>query len=1008
MSFIVGTVSAPLQLDTRPFARGINRSRTMGNSFVTDITRTLQGFGQGLTNAGEKLTKYITLPIAAASVAVFKFGKDFEYELSKVTGLVGISQAQVNEWGKDILSLSPQIGKAPKELAEALFFVTSAGIKGAEAMNVLEKAGMASAAGLGETKVVADLVTSAMNAYGVENLSASKATDILTAAVREGKAEASELAATMGQVLPLASELGVSFDQVAATQAAMTRTGTGAAEAATQLKGILAGLIKPSKQAEDQLAAMGTSATEMRKKIREEGLLKALMDLRTMTNKYGEEAMARVFPNIRALMGVLDLMGSNLEDNKKVFESVANSTGVLDEAFKAATDTVQFKWDAALSQIKATAIKFFDVLKISLVPILEKFSTVLGFVADKLSGLPIGQQQVIVGFTLLAGVIGPVLITIGVSFTALIAIIGGFIDAIVTIGGVITAIGAPALAIIAAAIPVLIAEITVIIGVIAGLIASFIHLFNTNKEFKTNVLNTWTSIKNNAIIIFEEIKKVAILAMQKIKDFWERHGDDILKYVEIAWYGVLFIVENAMELIKDAVIIGMAIIQGDWEKAHDTLKDTSEKIFSKIIDIISVLLGILKNKISEKFEEIKIMINEKINDIKNSIYNKFEEIKEDIRNKLIQIKNNISNKFDEIKENIVNKLIEMKSSILEWFSNMPEMIKQKLIGWKNAITNWMIKQNAENIKQFSIWRENITEWFNSIPEKMNKYLNKWKTTIKNKFKEMKDAIKAKLIDWGLSITLWFAGIPGKMKKSFKSWWSTLKKEFDNAKKLIKEKLNSWWASIKSWFSSIHKRKEIKNAGKNMINEVSKGNKEKKKDFMDKLGKLIVDVLEWAAKFAFIAAVAAGREIIKRLLKGIRETDFKKIGANIVQGIIDGIYSMGKSLGGAANWIAGKITDYLPRSPAKIGPLKNLNKLNFAGPIKESLKNAEKEIEKSFLGNFVIGGAMNPMLNNLMPSNTSNSAIFSNNNFNFHGIQDVVGFMDEMQNVMRRYGGKFYA
>ena len=157
---------------------------------------TFQSFGRTMANFGANLTKYVTVPLAGAAVAVFKFGKDFEKELSKVVGLVGVSRDQVDAWGKDILELAPELGKAPRELADALFFVTSAGIRGAEAMEVLEMAGKASAAGLGETKTIADLVTSAMNAYGKENLSAAQATDIVTAAVREGKAEAAELAAT--------------------------------------------------------------------------------------------------------------------------------------------------------------------------------------------------------------------------------------------------------------------------------------------------------------------------------------------------------------------------------------------------------------------------------------------------------------------------------------------------------------------------------------------------------------------------------------------------------------------------------------------------------------------------------------------------------------------------------------------------------------------------------------------------------------------------------------------
>ena len=330
----MGTVSAPIEANTRPFQLGLNDARRMGNNFISQIGDSVKSIGKSMTTLGASFTKAITVPIAGASVAIFKFGKDFEKEISKVVGLVGVSSDTVEAWKNDILKMAPDVSKTPNELADAMFFVTSAGLRGAEALDVLRTSARASAAGLGETKTIADLVTSAMNAYGSENLSAAKATDIITAAVREGKAEAFELAASMGQVLPLASELGVTFDQVAATQASMTRTGTDASEAATQLKSIMAGLIKPSKQAEAQLAAMGTSSSEMRKKIKEDGLLSALIDLREMTNKYGEEAMARVFPNIRALMGVLDLMGSSLEANKVTFDKVANSTGILNDAFK--------------------------------------------------------------------------------------------------------------------------------------------------------------------------------------------------------------------------------------------------------------------------------------------------------------------------------------------------------------------------------------------------------------------------------------------------------------------------------------------------------------------------------------------------------------------------------------------------------------------------------------------------------------------------------------------------
>ena len=56
--------------------------------------------------------------------------------------------------------------------------------------------------------------------------------------------------------------------------AAMSRTGTNAAQGATQLNSILSGLLKPTKQAEDALNLMGLSSAGLKQQIKDEGLLK--------------------------------------------------------------------------------------------------------------------------------------------------------------------------------------------------------------------------------------------------------------------------------------------------------------------------------------------------------------------------------------------------------------------------------------------------------------------------------------------------------------------------------------------------------------------------------------------------------------------------------------------------------------------------------------------------------------------------------------------------------------
>jgi TP901 family phage tail tape measure protein len=346
----VGNLEAGLGLNTRPFDKGLANARA-----------SMLRAGQAMKAAGRKLTLGVSLPLIAAGGGAIKLAANFEKSMSKIEGLVGIAADKVRAFRSDVLRLAGETARAPQELADALFFVTSAGLRGADAIAVLEQSAKASAAGLGETKVVADLVTSAVNAYGIANLTASQATDTLVAAVREGKAEATELAQSMGQVLPIASALEVGFDQVGAAVAAMTRTGTNAATASIQLRQILASILKPTQQAEDALKTMGTSGAELRKQLREKGLISVLGFLREQMES-NEQAMAQVFPNIRALSGALDIMGANAADNIGIFRRMKDNTGALDNAFGAASKTVSFQWNQTLAELKKTGIELGETL----------------------------------------------------------------------------------------------------------------------------------------------------------------------------------------------------------------------------------------------------------------------------------------------------------------------------------------------------------------------------------------------------------------------------------------------------------------------------------------------------------------------------------------------------------------------------------------------------------------------------------------------------------------------
>ena len=375
-------------------------------------SRSLDDFSKSAKETGRKLSRRLTLPLIGAGAAAIKSAADFESSMTKIQSLVGLSADTVQGFTEDVRRLSGETAQAPKDLADAMFFITSAGLRGAAATETLEAAAKAAAVGLGETATIADLATSALNAYGEANLSATSATDVMVAAVREGKLEASELASSMGRVLPLASAMGVEFNEVGAAFAALSRTGTNASEAATQVRGILSSLLRPTKQARDALSGMGLSAENLREQLRQKGLLATLKTL-AKEFKGNEAAAASVFGNIRALSGVLDLMGANVATTEKIFANMTDTTGALSDAFEAQSDKAAFKLSQSMANLKGAFIDIGNVLIPIVVPVIENLTGLVKTLADGFGKLPSPIQKTAVAMAAMAAAAGPLIYTAG-------------------------------------------------------------------------------------------------------------------------------------------------------------------------------------------------------------------------------------------------------------------------------------------------------------------------------------------------------------------------------------------------------------------------------------------------------------------------------------------------------------------------------------------------------------------------------------------------------------------
>lgn len=409
---------ASLYVEIGADTSGLSRGLKDAEGQLQGTQGRLDRAGRNLQSVGKTMTAAVTLPLVAVGAAALKTAVDFDTSMSRIQGLVGLSASEVSSMREEVLRLSGETTRPPQELAEALFFITSAGLRGSAALDVLESSAKAAAAGMGTTADVARTVTAAVNAYGPDVLDAARATDILVATAREGNLSATELAGSLGQVLPIASQAGVGLEEVGASVAFLTRSGGSASERVTQLNALLTSLYAPTAEASRVLREAGVSTTELQRTLDEDGLVAALELVQGAAGGSSTE-FRKLLGSEEAMRAGLGLLNGDADAVAETFERVKNSSGALDNAFSAFAESAGFEASQAAAKLQVALVDLGDAL----LPAAETVASGLAGIAQWVSDLPPGMQTLATTIGVLVAAAGP-LLYIGGSLARVWALVG--------------------------------------------------------------------------------------------------------------------------------------------------------------------------------------------------------------------------------------------------------------------------------------------------------------------------------------------------------------------------------------------------------------------------------------------------------------------------------------------------------------------------------------------------------------------------------------------------------
>ncbi len=259
-------------------------------------------------------------------------------------GELALSIKGVERLGIEVRTLSQSFGVDQVELATAAYQVYSNQIGNAtESTKFLEQAVLFAKATVTNTANAVDLLSGVINSYGLEAGEAARVSDVFTKAVELGRFRIDDIANSMGRVNPIAAQLGISIEEVAAAFATLTIKGVSPDKAMTQLLATMLKLVKPSTALSKALGQIGfTNIKAATSTLGLVGTLKALV----ATTDGSVEALGRMFPRVRAIQGILGLVGDEGERFDSIFKEIQNTAEGTTKKFAAfilATDAEEFR-----------------------------------------------------------------------------------------------------------------------------------------------------------------------------------------------------------------------------------------------------------------------------------------------------------------------------------------------------------------------------------------------------------------------------------------------------------------------------------------------------------------------------------------------------------------------------------------------------------------------------------------------------------------------------------------
>lgn len=725
-------------------------NKEIANSKIDKLAENFEKVSEASGKASDKL-KPVSTAIAGAATASVAASITFEDSMAKVSTIADETEVSYDNMKKSIIDLSNQTGISANDIADNVYNAISAGQSTADAVNFVTESTKLAKAGFAEAGQSLDILTTILNAYGLEASEVTNVSDILVQTQNKGKTTVAELASSMGKIIPTANSVNVNLEQLGTGYALMTSKGIATAETTTYMNSMLNELSDSGSTVAGILKEKtGKSFAE----LMESGvsLGDAMAILEQEANNSGL-AMSELWSSSEAGKAALVLATDAGQAFNSTLSDMQNSAGATDTAFEKVNNTTGNKLKQSLNEVKNSAINMGDTLAPITSMVAEGFSKITGM----LSNLSSEQLKTIAG-------IGAGVITLNVALGAFSKLTKGISDTVkaykdikefgskaldvvnnfgtkaldgakavgnfalnlgkasvefgksavqagisatkwiahkaVTIA---STVATTAMSAAQAALNFVMSlnPITLIIIAIGALVAAIVVLWNKCEWFRELCYSLFEGLKQAWDATLQFFKScwdwftgLWNAAIEGIKNIWQ----SICDFFKLIWQGVCLYFETVWNVWKTAFEIVVNVIKTIWQGICDAIKFAWQVIvdFIKLVwegwkNIFQSVGNIIKGIWQGLCNTIKSVWEGIVNTIK-SLWNGFKSIFESVGNSIRSVWNGLTSMISSVWNGVVNGVKSAWNGIISPFKSVV-----------NSITNiWDGIKSMFKLPHFSI------------------------------------------------------------------------------------------------------------------------------------------------------------------------------------------------------------------------------------------------------------------------------------------------------------------